>query len=60
MNPYIKYFDVSMRDGLQSLSKIYSLQEKQIMLNKIMKKYIVYLILIILAYLLHSANNLIP
>ena len=39
MNPYIKYFDVSMRDGLQSLTKIYSLQEKQIMLNKIMKKY---------------------
>ena len=39
MNPYIKYFDVSMRDGLQSLSKIYSLQEKQILLNKIMKQY---------------------
>lgn len=39
MNPYIKYFDVTMRDGLQSLSKIYTLQEKQTMLNKIMKKY---------------------
>ena len=35
--PHIRYFDVSMRDGLQSLSKIYTLPEKQIMLDTIMK-----------------------
>ena len=39
INPYIRHFDVSMRDGLQSLSKVYTLPEKKIILNKIMKQY---------------------
>ena len=39
INPYVRHFDVSMRDGLQSLSKVYTLPEKKIILNKIMKQY---------------------
>ena len=39
INPYIRHFDVSMRDGLQSLSKVYTLPEKKIILSKIMNQY---------------------
>lgn len=35
----IKLFDVSMRDGLQSLSKIYSMKQKKSMLDNIIHKY---------------------
>jgi len=35
----IKLFDVSMRDGLQSLSKIYSIKKKKDMLDNIIYKY---------------------
>lgn len=35
----IKLFDVSMRDGLQSLSKIYSIKQKKSMLDNIIHKY---------------------
>jgi len=35
----IKLFDVSLRDGLQSLKKIYTLSEKKELLHKIVNKY---------------------
>jgi hydroxymethylglutaryl-CoA lyase len=35
----IKLFDVSLRDGLQSLKKIYTLAEKKDLLHKIINKY---------------------
>lgn len=35
----IKLFDVSLRDGLQSLKKIYTLSEKKNLLHKIISKY---------------------
>ena len=35
----IKFFDVSLRDGLQSLKKIYTLAEKKDLLHKIINKY---------------------
>lgn len=35
----IKYFDVSLRDGLQSIKEIYSLEKKKYLLNEILKKY---------------------
>lgn len=37
--PYIKFFDVSMRDGLQSLPPTYTLKHKKIMLNRIITTY---------------------
>ena len=37
--PYIKFFDVSMRDGLQSLKPIYTLKHKKIMLDRIIDTY---------------------
>jgi len=37
--PYIKFFDVSMRDGLQSLPPTYTLKHKKIMLNRIINTY---------------------
>jgi isopropylmalate/homocitrate/citramalate synthase len=39
IKPYIRHFDVSMRDGLQSIPRIYTLPEKKIILNNIMKQY---------------------
>ena len=35
----IKFFDVSLRDGLQSIKKIYTLSEKKDLLHKIINKY---------------------
>lgn len=37
--PFIKFFDVSMRDGLQSIPDLYTLKQKKIMLNKIINTY---------------------
>ena len=37
--PYIKFFDVSMRDGLQTLPDIYTLKHKKIMLDRIIDTY---------------------
>ena len=37
--PYIKFFDVSMRDGLQSLPATYTLKHKKIMLDRIIDTY---------------------
>ena len=37
--PYLKFFDVSMRDGLQSLPPTYTLKHKKIMLNRIINTY---------------------
>jgi isopropylmalate/homocitrate/citramalate synthase len=37
--PHIRKFDVTMRDGLQSIPRIYTLDEKKIILNKIMNVY---------------------
>jgi len=37
--PYIKFFDVSMRDGLQSLPHTYTLKHKKIMLDRIIDTY---------------------
>ena len=39
INPYIKQFDVSMSDGLQSIPKKYTLSEKKTILNNIMNTY---------------------
>ena len=39
MKNKIKYFDVSLRDGLQSQSKIYTLNEKKNLLHRIIKTY---------------------
>jgi isopropylmalate/homocitrate/citramalate synthase len=39
INPYIKQFDVSMSDGLQSIPKIYTLFEKKTILHNIMNTY---------------------
>ena len=35
----VKFFDVSLRDGLQSLKRIYSLNEKKELFHKIINKY---------------------
>ena len=35
----IKFFDVSLRDGLQSLKRIYSLNEKKELFHKIISKH---------------------
>ena len=37
--PYIKFFDVSMRDGLQTLPATYTLKHKKIMLDRIIDTY---------------------
>ena len=37
--PHIKKFDVTMSDGLQSIPKIYTLDEKKVILKKIMNVY---------------------
>ena len=37
--PYLKFFDVSMRDGLQSLPPTYTLKHKKTMLNRIITTY---------------------
>jgi hydroxymethylglutaryl-CoA lyase len=37
--PYIKFFDVSMRDGLQTLPPTYTLKHKKIMLDRIIDTY---------------------
>ena len=39
IQPQLKFFDVSMRDGLQSIKKNYSLSEKQGMLRDIIHRY---------------------
>lgn len=39
INPYIKYFDVSMSDGLQSIPKKYTLSEKKTILHSIINTY---------------------
>jgi len=39
INPYIKYFDVSMSDGLQSIPKKYTLSEKKTILHNIINTY---------------------
>jgi len=39
VNPLIRKFDITMRDGLQSIPKIYTINEKKIILNKIMSTY---------------------
>jgi isopropylmalate/homocitrate/citramalate synthase len=39
INPYIKTFDITMRDGLQSIPKVYTFNEKKKILHKIMKTY---------------------
>ena len=38
-NNNLKLFDVSLRDGLQSQKKIYSLEEKKVMLKEIINNY---------------------
>lgn len=38
-NNNLKLFDVSLRDGLQSQKKIYSLKEKKVILHEIINKY---------------------
>ena len=39
INPYIKQFDVSMSDGLQSIPKKYTLSEKKTILHNIIDTY---------------------
>ena len=39
LNPIIRKFDITMRNGLQSIPKIYTIDEKKIILNKIMSTY---------------------
>jgi isopropylmalate/homocitrate/citramalate synthase len=39
INPYIKQFDVSMSDGLQSIPKNYTLSEKKTILHNILNTY---------------------
>ena len=39
INPYIKQFDVSMSDGLQSIPKKYTLSEKKTILHNIINTY---------------------
>ena len=39
INPYIKCFDISMTEGIQSISKYYSIENKKVILNNIMKQY---------------------
>ena len=39
LNPHIRKFDITMRDGLQSIPKIYTIDEKKIILNNIMSTY---------------------
>ena len=35
----LRLFDVTLRDGLQSIKKIYTIQEKKDMLHNIIRKY---------------------
>ena len=39
MQKALKFFDVTLRDGLQTSKKIYNISEKKTMLNKIMQTY---------------------